>query len=524
MLIKDYWINFANVWNNHEKYKTVAEVGIALDTTASGASTKARKYKQYLKSKPELQLPPLLDRKKITNDGWVYIEHEIEINASQNIDETKSRYVISCAQYGADVNIEYLESLKNYCNKNDAQLIIMPIRYGASIDPMSPLLNDFMTYSGHFLGEHLELNTASIIPTAVNPLTGLHKFSRHRSQIFAHPQVAMETVGRSDIKLPKVMMTTGAVTYPLYGFNRTSEIAELMHSFGAVVVEVKDGMFHYRQLIADSDNSFCDFAGGEVLKYTPEGIVSGSVDSLVCGDWHTGETCHKVGTATYMDIVPMLKPKNIVKHDFFNGHSVSHHDERNDIIMINKAENGMDCLKTELDMCSFELSQIKYKSNGAKVYIVASNHNDHLDQYISEKRYDKDYKNKMEALKLMMAKVKTGKGAFELAMLERGHNDVVFLKRDENFTRHGVKLDMHGDVGINGAKGSAASFNRIGLKSVIGHVHSPSIKGDCFAVGTSTPLRLGYTRGLTGWLNTHCIVYDNGQRQMINIIDGVWHG
>ena len=524
MVNKNYWIKFANIWNDYEKHPTVADVGTALDTTMSGANTKSRKYKGYLKSKPELKLPPLLDRKKITKDGLVYIEHEVEISKSQSIDETKSRYVITCAQYGADVNEEYLESLKLYCDKNNAQLIIMPTRYGASEDPIKPILNEYMTYSGHFIGDHVELNTAAIVPTAVNPLTGMHIFSSNKSQIFAHPQVAMETVGRSDTKLPKVMMTTGAVTYPLYGFNRASEIAEIRHSFGAVVVEIKDGMFHYRQLIADSDNSFNDFAGGEVLKYTPDGILKGSVDSLVCGDWHTGETCEKVGTATYTDIVPMLKPKNIIKHDFFNGHSVSHHDERNDVVMIKKAECGMDCLKTELDLCSFELSQIKHKSNGANIYIVASNHNDHLDQYIAEKRYDKDYKNKMEAIKLLVQKIDTGKTAFELAMLERGHDDIIFLKRDEDFTRHGVKLDMHGDIGINGARGSAASFNRIGLKSVIGHVHSPSIKGECFAVGTSTRLRLGYTKGLTGWLNTHCVVYDNGQRQMINIINGVWHG
>ena len=49
---------------------------------------------------------------------------------------------------------------------------------------------------------------------------------------------------------------------------------------------------------------------------------------------------------------------------------------------------------------------------------------------------------------------------------------------------------MHGDKGPNGARGSIRNLRRIGIRSVIGHTHSPGIDEGCYQVGTSTRLRL----------------------------------
>lgn len=36
-------------------------------------------------------------------------------------------------------------------------------------------------------------------------------------------------------------------------------------------------------------------------------------------------------------------------------------------------------------------------------------------------------------------------------------------------------------------------------------------------------LVLEYNRGSpSGWMNTHCVIYLNGKRALINIIDGRW--
>jgi hypothetical protein len=81
---------------------------------------------------------------------------------------------------------------------------------------------------------------------------------------------------------------------------------------------------------------------------------------------------------------------------------------------------------------------------------------------------------------------------------------------------------MHGHYGPNGSRGNLKSFRRIGVKSVTAHEHSPGIDEGAYRVGTSTPLSRGYTHGPSNWLNTHALIYPNGKRTLINIIDGRW--
>lgn len=85
-----------------------------------------------------------------------------------------------------------------------------------------------------------------------------------------------------------------------------------------------------------------------------------------------------------------------------------------------------------------------------------------------------------------------------------------------------IELSMHGDRGPNGARGSRMNLRRIGVKSIIGHSHSPGIEEGCYQVGTNTPLKQEYTRGPSSWLQSDCALYANGKRSLIHIIDGEW--
>lgn len=63
---------------------------------------------------------------------------------------------------------------------------------------------------------------------------------------------------------------------------------------------------------------------------------------------------------------------------------------------------------------------------------------------------------------------------------------------------------------------------KTGLVSVTGN--SPGIQDGCYQVGTSA-LKMGYAAGApSSWLSTHCIIYENGKRTLINVIDGKWRG
>jgi hypothetical protein len=102
-------------------------------------------------------------------------------------------------------------------------------------------------------------------------------------------------------------------------------------------------------------------------------------------------------------------------------------------------------------------------------------------------------------------------------------DQTIFLRRGESHQIRGIEVSYHGDKGPGGARGSRAAFRRIGVKSVIGHAHAPGIMDGCYQVGTSSRLDLTYAAGTpSAWLHTHCVIYPNGKRALINIIDGRW--
>lgn len=52
--------------------------------------------------------------------------------------------------------------------------------------------------------------------------------------------------------------------------------------------------------------------------------------------------------------------------------------------------------------------------------------------------------------------------------------------------------------------------------------NSPGIYQGVYQVGVSTHLDLEYTSGPSSWLQSHCIIYPDGHRTLIHIIDGKW--
>jgi hypothetical protein len=100
--------------------------------------------------------------------------------------------------------------------------------------------------------------------------------------------------------------------------------------------------------------------------------------------------------------------------------------------------------------------------------------------------------------------------------------DAELLRGDESKMIADIEVGMHGHEGPNGARGNIKSFSRIGVKSMVGHSHTPGICEGCYQVGTSTRLRLEYNSGPSSWMNTHGVIYANGKRTLINIINGKW--
>ena len=433
------------------------------------------------------------------------------------------RYFVTSAVPGAGIDEGFYAAIKNYCAKLKAELLILPtipVNKSDSMDPRIP--QGALVFGDKKLNDNIHISGLPIAPQAVDPVTGLNRYGQTEgSFIFASPKQRLKLVPNSNVKLPHALMTPGAITgTTAYRQNRQGMFAEKDHVVGGLIVEIASKEeYHYRQVQADADGSFIDLG----KQYLPNGKVKDVyAEAIIMGDWHTGSTCPHSRKFLLSD-VKFLKPKNIVLHDVLDFFSRNHHHEKNATLQANKAETGD--IRLEIIECGRDIEDISKTYGNSDVFIIKSNHDEALDRYLNEKRYMHDERNFKYALELATAMIE-GKDPFEYAIRKIKPNlkKVKFLERDEDLhlSAKRVQCGAHGDLGGNGAKGSLTAIELAYANSVSGHSHTPQILRNAWAVGTSTHLKLSYNKGASSWMNTHCILYPNGSRQLINIIDGKW--
>lgn len=434
------------------------------------------------------------------------------------------KYIITGAQYGARVNHDFLDSLNLYANTNNAEILILPIKGRTVEDTL--LVKELSDYKiidkNHKLNEKIRLSRYQILPQMIDPITGLARFTQSDvSTIFASPKLRMKVVPNSNNSLPKVLMTSGAITMPNYRDNRIGKIAEQDHTFGAIIVET-DGRskYHYRQLNSLQNGTFYDLG----IKYSTDGIEeSVRPEAMVLGDWHFGDTDPKVRRET-LKMISTYQPKRIFLHDLFNGTSINHW-EQGKIVTLARKKNMLS-LEKELKGLRKELDVIiDAAGEDTEIVIVRSNHDEWLDSYIESGRFIKEPANTLLGAKLLPYMIRQY-NPLEVALnnISELPDNINFLGIDEDYKVRGFQLGSHGHKGAHGARGSVRSIESAHGKSVTGHSHVPEIFRDVWKVGTSTKLNLDYTQGLSGWMHSHLLLYDNGKSQLVNIINGKHRG
>ncbi len=437
------------------------------------------------------------------------------------------RFVITTAVAGGRVDDLFLASIKNYCKANNALLLVLlahdPAQFEHTID--NKLLEEEIVLNDTSLNSNLFISTIKLSAKQIDPMTGLnHIGHRKGSFIFANPKQNLRFVPMTG-RLAHAMMTTGAVTHSNYMTGRymslrTAYIAKHDHVKGALIVEIEnDSFFHFRQVQANEYGTFVDLG----VEYSPTKISKTGVLAIIPGDWHSGETEPLVVKAINEIHKTMGPFEHIVLHDAFNGMSINHHEEHNLLLKAQRASFGQLDLRNECKKLAEDLNSLLKLSK--KVVIVKSNHDQFLDRYLAEGKYVQDPQNHKYSLGLALAML-NGKDPLQTAIegfsLIRP-NDIKWLGEDDDFKLAGIHLGSHGHLGPNGAKGNIKSMAQTFDKSVSGHTHSPGIYRGAWIVGTSSFLKLEYTSGPSSWMNTLCLVYDNGSRQLINVMpNGRW--
>jgi len=383
----------------------------------------------------------------------------------------------------------------------------------------------------YLLDEDLILNSnlavmgdVKIVATAVNPLSGLQTISGHRSAILGHAQVAMEMVATPHNKLPKMLHTTGSVSRKNYGRSKTGKKAEHHHTLGAVYVETQGKYFWPRELIADSSGTFYDLD----IRYTREGYTTGHpVSGLVLGDEHVKWSDAAVLKATFEgkgSLCGTVKPEALVRHDIHDHYSGSHHHLGNHLLQLAKHIKADDIVEEELQLSA---DHVNHTSPPNCInYIIESNHHDHLAQWLNKTDPKRDLKNAAFYYKLMGKAVEAiekgdHRSVFELWMADNLQAPYKFINANDELLIEGIDCSQHGHIGANGARAGKRSFANASYKMIAGHSHSPCIEKGFYQVGTST-MKMGYAKGLSSWMVTHAIIYPNGKRSLIHIINGKW--
>lgn len=372
----------------------------------------------------------------------------------------------------------------------------------------------------------------NILPTAVNPLSGLEVYTGRKSSIFPHVKIAMESIPSTKYEPPKFNYTTGAVTLRNYIQRKAGLKAEFHHSYGALLVEVDDtGEWWCRQIIADELGTINDL---DVKVENGEVSVGNHVTAITWGDIHVAQL-DPVTVETNWDavdsILDTLKPSWQFLHDVLDFRAKSHHEQKMPHRLYRRYLLGETDVFKECAAVKTFLEVVERP--WCNTIIVDSNHHHHLGRWLEEvdARYDpKNVEIWLNLNKRVLAQLQAGQPVpdYFLAMLDEVGfkpaypEQFTVLGQDESFVilrnmGGGIECGMHGDSGPNGSRGSAKVFRKIGRKVNRAHDHTASIYDGIYTVGTCSTLTPDWTKGPSSWSCTHAVVYSNGKRAMITM-------
>lgn len=446
-------------------------------------------------------------------------------------DHKNRKWVITTAINDSSTNDAFLETLLAYCDYNKAELLIVPIKYKNNCDEYTwdEELDDFYIDENINLTRDLTLFAGvPISPTAANPLTSFEILSRGKSAIIPHPQLMMKCVAVDHINKGAILYTTGCISNMTYTATKAGERANISHSMSALIVEEDDDIddFHIRVLNCDQHGGFYDLE-----KYYSRDFIWNlkNVPAIVIGDEHVAHLDLAVVDATfksYDSLINSLNPVHIVRHDVLDFYASNHHHKNDFFLQYKKFLDGTHIVEDELvDTIEYLIGTTPKSSTSI---IVSSNHNDHLTRWLQEGNPKLEPWNAKLYHKLMYLKLASIEKEEHLTPFELWYNNefdfdsIRFIKESESFKIMDIELALHGHYGTNGSRGSALQYSKLGIKTIIGHSHTPMIIGDCFQVGHSCKSKMGYNQGPSSWHNAHCIIHQDGSRQMVFIKGGKW--
>jgi len=365
------------------------------------------------------------------------------------------------------------------------------------------------------------------LPTTLNPLAGYETYTGAASSIFPHATFRVQCVPTSKMEPTKWLYTSGTVGQMNYIQKKAGVRAEHHHSYGCLVAEVNSkGDWWVRQLHAGPNGELYDLdviaQKGKVKKATGK-----SVFAINWGDIHFEKPDEDLFDRSWSPggILDELHPEEQFLHDTFDPPR-NHHDDRDPYKRLEYWAKGVDSVEGMFRRGA-QLIRDRIYRPWCKTNVVNSNHDDMTEKWTAYADWKDDPVNAEFLLECQLALVRAVKQNDEDFYLPEWAckrfdvpDDVKFLRRDEDHIRLGIQFGQHGHLGANGARGSAASYAKMGMKANRGHDHTASWIWGILTAGIWGDLDQGYNDGLSSWSQTMIVTYKNGRRALVTIWKG----
>jgi len=427
----------------------------------------------------------------------------------------KGLYLITGMSVRSEVFEKALKACETFAKVHDAKIMIVGGR--AHVKALSSQPNTFdkrvskYIIRGARLNNNLEVVDLELNPQQLNPVGGLERYgilsNPAQSIIVSHPYFQMRMFAS---RLgPRFVATTGSINRPDYLTDRKQgALADDRHCLRGWIVEVLDDD-NFRPIPIEFDPIEGYFTH-KAYTYHPSGIVQRErVKYLIAGDAHAdtidvslgSDVVHKP-TQVLLKTIERYEPENIVFHDLMTSPEASHHNKNISMIHFDTYERTLKRVRKYVQLLSM---------SGAKIHIVASNHDLHLSNYFDAGDFRKVGKAYPLLLKHCVSYLNTGniynyilKG-MEFNYVSPDANELVYK---------GIDMSHHGHKADSGIKGTIKSISKLNARAVKGHTHSAGIEGYVDQVGYSGGYQ-DFCRGaLSNWTIGNCIIYENGQKQL----------
>lgn len=469
-----------------------------------------------------------LDLSKLSSNLSIQLQKAQE----RQIDKNTKVLLVTTAQNKTAVNKDFLEKLERYRDYIEnslgkkTQIIIQPSRYRnptnniedekvKSSEWWEDEIDSYLFYGKIIFGDVLISADSQIAPTAKDPLSGYEILAENNHVVLGHSKTHFKTLPRFRGDALRTMCTTGYITTKNYSRSKAGEHGSLLHTYGFVVVELKDKNTCYipRNVKVKSDGSFTDL----IYAVDKEVEVINSSLGFVFGDIHARELNRDFFKVT-QNLISKLNPEKSVLHDILDGSTVNPHEDKDMFLKRLKITENKHLLEDEVEECLDLVEEIK--GCCGNVYVSESNHDNFLTRFIDNENWKKDLHNSPAYLKYALitqtVDLRNYGNILGYLINERFGGSVTYMKMGDSMYIGEYSVSGHGDFGSNGAKGQTKGFSRLNLKLIHGHSHSPALNNNVTCVGVTCNLNQWYNRkGLSSWAYAHSVIHNNGKNQLL---------